>query len=170
MFSPLCITEADGWGPTLQSGGNQLIGLREIDMVPAPNPSSPPHSPSVLLCNYPIDWLVLIAGLIIAGFRQLPSQQLSSEVNKYTAYTPLQYAIAWVTAQTGGVHQWAKDYSSVYESELQQREVKGQASNLSAVRWQCVILITNYWSGLINPTYIHTYVHTCLGLSLHNNQ
>lgn len=41
MFSPLYITEADGWGPTLQSGGNQLIGLREIDMVPAANPSSP---------------------------------------------------------------------------------------------------------------------------------
>ena len=41
MFSPLCITEADGWGPTLQSGGNQLIGLREIDTVPAANPSFP---------------------------------------------------------------------------------------------------------------------------------
>lgn len=93
MFSPLCITEADGWGPTLQSGGNQLIGLREIDMVPAANPSSPPHSPSVLLCNYPIDWLVLIAGLIIAGFSQLPSQQLSSEVNKCRAYTLLRHSM-----------------------------------------------------------------------------
>lgn len=41
MFSPLCITVADGWGPTLQSGGKQLIGLREIDMVPAANPSFP---------------------------------------------------------------------------------------------------------------------------------
>ena len=59
MFSPLCITEADGLGPTLQSGGNQLIGLREIDMVQKPLLS--PHSPSVSLCNYPIDWPVLIA-------------------------------------------------------------------------------------------------------------
>lgn len=39
MFASLCITVADGWGPTLQSGGNQLIGLKEIDMVPAANPS-----------------------------------------------------------------------------------------------------------------------------------
>lgn len=121
MFSPLCITEADGWGPTLQSGGNQLIGLREIDMVPAANPSSPPHSPSVLLCNYPIDWLVLIAGLIIAGFRQLPSQQLSSEVNKYTTYNTT--AVGY--SMSDSADRW---------SELQQREVKGQASNLSAVR------------------------------------
>lgn len=41
MFSSLCFPQADGWGPTLQSGGNQLIGLREIDMLPAANPSSP---------------------------------------------------------------------------------------------------------------------------------
>lgn len=41
MFFPLSITVADGWGPTLQSGGKQLIGLREIDMVPAANPSLP---------------------------------------------------------------------------------------------------------------------------------
>lgn len=37
---PLCVTEADGWGPTLQSGANQLIGWREIDMLPAEIPSS----------------------------------------------------------------------------------------------------------------------------------
>lgn len=78
MFSPLCITEADGLGPTLQSGGNQLIGLREIDMVQKPLLS--PHSPSVSLCNYPIDWPVLIAGLIIAAFSHSLSQQLSSGV------------------------------------------------------------------------------------------
>lgn len=33
--------EADGWGPTLRSAGNQLIGLREIDIVLAANSSSP---------------------------------------------------------------------------------------------------------------------------------
>lgn len=38
-FLQLAITVADGWGPTTQSGGKQLIGLREIDMVPAANPS-----------------------------------------------------------------------------------------------------------------------------------
>lgn len=33
---------ADGWRETLQSAGNQLIGLREIDMVPAADPPPPP--------------------------------------------------------------------------------------------------------------------------------
>lgn len=28
--------EADGWGPALQSGGNQLIGLREINIKQTP--------------------------------------------------------------------------------------------------------------------------------------
>lgn len=67
MFSPLCITQADGWGPTLQSGGNQLIGSREIDTVLAANPSSPLTVHQSRSAITPLIGQQLIAGLITAA-------------------------------------------------------------------------------------------------------
>lgn len=50
------------WKPTNWFEGNRYSAGSKLLLSPC--------SPSVSLCNYPIDWPVLIAGLIIAGFSQ----------------------------------------------------------------------------------------------------
>lgn len=60
------------WKPTNCFEGNRYSAGSKLLL--------PSHSPSFLLCNYLIDWSVLIAGLIIAALSQLALQQLRSEV------------------------------------------------------------------------------------------
>lgn len=58
QLSALRATVADGWGATLQSAGNQLIGLREIDMVPAADPHpTPTPTQSISLALQLAHWL-----------------------------------------------------------------------------------------------------------------
>ncbi len=77
MFSPLCIIEADGWGPNTPKWWKPTNWFEGNRYGAGSKPLLSPHSPSVSLCNYPIDWPVLIGGLIIADFSQSLSQQLS---------------------------------------------------------------------------------------------